>query len=484
MVTVTTTAVRFFSSKTLKGAQPIPLLITLFIGAILWFCPHPEGLSDQAWHLFSIFVATIVGIITRPLPVAPVVLIGMLAALLTKTLTFTQVFMSYSSENIWLIVFSFFIAKSFIKTGLAERISYIFIGAFGKRTLGLAYSIIFSELLMSPFIPSLIARSGGIIFPIVMGLIKRQEEPEDLVSREAQNGFLVSTAFQGSIIASSMFLTAMAANPIVAQIAKDFNITISWGLWALAAFVPGIISLLLLPLVVYKLVPPQIKATPNAPILAKERLMAMGKLTSAELIMMGTFATVLFLWVFGNHWGINSALAAMLGLVILLVVGVIHWKDCLHETTAWDTLFWFGALVAMSSQLKNLGLFDWFSHSMVGVTSHMHWYLGSFFLAIIYFYCHYLFASNVAHATAMFAAFLGAAIQIGTPPLLAALVFSFLSSLYGGLTHYSSTTAPIFYGAHQVRMTTWWKVGLITSLITLSIWFTIGNLWWKLLKIW
>ena len=33
----------------------VPIIIAL----IFWFSPHPEALTDQAWRMFGIFVATI-----------------------------------------------------------------------------------------------------------------------------------------------------------------------------------------------------------------------------------------------------------------------------------------------------------------------------------------------------------------------------------------------------------------------------------------
>ena len=51
---------------------------TLAIGLILWFCGpiRPDGVSLAAWHMFAIFVATIVGCITQPLPIAGTTLVG------------------------------------------------------------------------------------------------------------------------------------------------------------------------------------------------------------------------------------------------------------------------------------------------------------------------------------------------------------------------------------------------------------------------
>lgn len=80
------------------GANMKDLAICFGIGLALWFCPAPAGVSIKAWHLVSIFIATIVGIITTPLPLGAVAVIGLGAAMLTKVLTFAEAFSAFASE--------------------------------------------------------------------------------------------------------------------------------------------------------------------------------------------------------------------------------------------------------------------------------------------------------------------------------------------------------------------------------------------------
>jgi di/tricarboxylate transporter len=65
-----------------------------------------------------------------------------------------------------LIAFAFFLARGFIKTGLGNRIAYQIVSMFGQTTLGLTYSLVMAEALLSPAIPSLAARAGGIFLPL------------------------------------------------------------------------------------------------------------------------------------------------------------------------------------------------------------------------------------------------------------------------------------------------------------------------------
>ena len=91
-----------------------------------------------------------------------------------------------------------------------------------------------------------------------------------------------------------MFLTAMAANPLSATLTfNTIQQTIGWTDWAKAAIVPGLISLIVVPLILYLIYPPTVKSSPDAPKLAREKLEKMGPMTTNEIIMAGTlFLTV------------------------------------------------------------------------------------------------------------------------------------------------------------------------------------------------
>lgn len=456
-------------------------MIPVLVGVIIWIIPAPEGVTPEAWHLLAIFVATIVGIIVKPLPMGAVALLGIVMTTLTGTLPLTDALSGFSNTTIWLIVLAFFIARGFIKTGLGQRIAYLFVARLGKRTLGLSYGLIASDLVLAPAIPSNTARSGGVVYPIMKAVaLAYGSAPNDGTARKL-GAFLTVAAFQGTVITSAMFLTAMAANPLAAKLAADLNVQISWGQWALAGIVPGLISLMVIPFVLYRLYPPEIKETPNATQFATEKLAEMGRMTRNEWLMLGAFVLLLVLWIFGDTLKIDATTSALVGLSVLLIANVLTWDDIRKEEGAWDTLVWFSALVMMATFLNKLGLIPWFSQGAAEATGGMNWVIAFGILVLIYFYSHYLFASNTAHVSAMYAGFLAAALAVGTPPLLAALVLGFASNLFASMTHYGTGPAPVLFGSGYVEVRTWWKLGFAVSVINILIWGVAGTIWWKII---
>ncbi|HET9656446.1 MAG TPA: anion permease [Kineosporiaceae bacterium] len=469
----------------LVPANLIRLLVPIVVGLAIWFVPAPHGLKPAAIHLLAIFVATIVGIIVKPLPMGAVALIGIMATALTNTLTPDKALSGFSNGTIWLIVIAFFIARGFIKTGLGQRIAYFFVSRLGRRTLGLSYGLVATDLVMAPAIPSNTARAGGVIYPILRSLSSTYgSEPNSPSSRKV-GSFLTAVSFHANAVTSAMFITAMAANPLAVALAKSQHVDISWGRWALAALVPGLVSLAVIPLLLYKIYPPELKATPQAADEARQRLAEMGPMTAAEKVMLGAFGALLLLWTLGDQWlGINSTVAALVGLAILLVAGVLTWDDIKQEQGAWDTLIWFAALVMMATQLNALGLIPWASKQMSSLVHGWGWVAAFIVLSVAYFYAHYFFASNTAHVSAMYAAFLGTAVVAGAPPLLAALVLGFVSSLFGSLTHYACGPAPVLFGGGYVGLGAWWRLGAVVSVANIVIWMAVGGAWMKLLGIW
>ena len=458
----------------------------LVVGLVLWFLAsvRPDGMSISAWHMFAIFVATIVGLVTKPLPLGGVALVGFVAVVLTGTVPTDTAIVGFGNGSIWLIVMAFFISRGFIKTGLGRRIALIFVRAFGKKTLGLAYALSAVDLVVAPGTPSNTARAGGVMFPIIKSLAQTfGSDPEKGTERKI-GSFLIFTEFHANAITAAMFLTAMAGNPIAQAFAAKQGVDITWMNWFLAALVPGILSLIIVPFLIYKMYAPEVKETPDAKDWAAGELHEMGKISKPEIMMIVGFVIALALWILGSFIGIDSTTTGFLVIGFLLIAGVLSWNDILKETGAWNTLFWFSVLVMMASQLNALGFIPWLSKTIGASLGGLNWFVVLIVLLVAYFYSHYFFASSTAHVSAMYAAFLAVAIAAHVPALLAALMLGFFGNLMASTTHYSSGPAPILFGAGYVKQGEWWRMNFILGLVYIVIWIGVGSLWMKLLGMW
>lgn len=477
--------------NSVKEVNWTKLALTIVFGLVIYFIPPPTGLTPNAWHLFAIFFAAIFGIVIKAMTMGSISIISITIVAALQLLapgkasdSIKLALSGFNNPTIWMITLSFFISRGFIKTGLGTRIAYWFIAKLGNSTLGIAYGLTFADLCFAPATPSNTARAGGIIMPIMKSIsMSMGSIPEDHESHKKVGSYLTLNSYYVNLVTSGMFITATASNSMCQKFAKDLGVEISWGSWALAALVPGIISILLVPLLLYWFFPPEIK---NAKIYkeeAKKKLKELGSVTRNEYFMVFTFFLLLLLWIFGTTINMEASVAALIGLSLLLIANVLTWEDVKSEKGAWDTMVWFSALVMMAEGLSKLGFIAWFSEIIKNQVSGMPWIWAFPLIILIYYYSHYLFASATAHVAAMYTAFLAVSIALGIPGKLAALMLGFCGSIFGVLTHYGHGPAPVLFGTGYVDLKDWWKMGFIFSIILLVIWMGSGALWWKVLGI-
>ncbi|HEY8498702.1 MAG TPA: anion permease [Limnochordales bacterium] len=452
---------------------------------VIALLPPPWGLQGAAMRMLGIFVGTILGLILQPLPQGAVVILGVAVSAISATLSTADALSGFANTTVWLIVSAFLFARGFIKTGLGRRISYLLIRRFGRSTLGLAYAVAISDLVIAPATPSNTARAGGILFPVVRSLAASFGSEPGPTARRA-GAFLMLSEYQANLVTSAMFLTSVAPAPLVAELARrNFGVEISWLGWAAAAVVPGLLALALVPYLLYRLYPPEVAASPEAPRLAARELEAMGPMSRGEKAMLAVFLLTLALWATSQWTRLHETAVALAGVALLIVLGVVGWKDVLAETGGWDALVWFGGLVSLANGLSKWGLIKGLADAVQGALGGVgSWVVVLLAVVLLYLYLHYFIASMTAHVTAFFVPMAAVAIALGAPPYLVAIALGVFSSLNACLTHYGTGPAPIYFGAGYVDQATWWKYGFLLSLVHVVVWLGVGGLWWKVLGLW
>lgn len=459
--------------------------IILLIGLTIWFLPVPIGLSIKAWHLFAIVLSTIVGYILQPIPMGAIGLTSVVLCVITKTTTVPEALSGYSNSTIWLVVASILFARGFINSGLGTRIAYMLVKSLGASSLKLGYAMLLSDLIVAPATPSNTARAGGILFPIVRSLSSVFGSEASPATRKKLGAYLTQTLYQSVVITSMMFITAIASNSLVITFAKQIaNVEISWFTWALAASVPGLICLSVLPIIMHKIYPPEIKETPEAKEFAAKELANMGPMSRNEKTILVIFISALVLWATSQWTKLDATTVAIMAVVIMVWLGSMSYKDLVGESMAWDNLLWMGTLIGLAGLLAKYGFIKWLANMVSGSLVGVSWHTALFALAIIYILTHYFFAATSSHVTAMYGAFLAVAITAGAPPYYAALFLGFASVLCAGLTHYAMGPSPVLFAPGYVTQGEWWKLGLVFAVFNGIIWFGIGPFWWKFIGLW
>ena len=487
--------------KTLEKVNYKGFVLPVIIGIALWcFTPiRPYGLSAQAWEMFAIFVATIVGCITKPLPICGTTLIGLIVTVLVGLAPIQNevnpktgavnagILSAFSNSASWLIAMAFIMAYGISKTGLGNRIAYWMIRRFGKRSIGIGYAITGLELILGALIPSNSARTGGVVWPVTESISKDYDSLPNDPSRKKIGAYLSFIAFHANVISTALFITGAAPNMVASQMAIQKGYQMSWISWFTAAIVPAIIATIVIPLIIYKIFPPEIKETPNAKKWADDRLADMGPVTKPEKIMSAVFLLAIVLWVLSGIYKIpqlDSTFVAFLAVGLLLLTGVLTMQDALKQTGAWNILIWLSILVFMASKLISFGFIDWFSKTIQSGLHGISWEIVLAVLVILMFYTHYFFASGTAHMTALYLPFLSVAVATGAPLALSAMLLAFTGAINASTTHYANGPASILATTGYIKQSEWWKMNFILGIVYLLIFGVIGTFWMKIIGMW
>src|SRR5215813_5126330 len=435
--------------------------IILLSGLAVYLAPVPEGVTPHSWRLLAIFIATIVGSILRPAPGGAIVLLGVAAIAVTKSMPLSEAMIrtvtdparpdlkaietlrikstlaGYADPVVWLVLAAFFMSRAMIKTGLGRRIALLFIRTIGHSSLGLGYALVGADFLLASVIPSNGARSGGIIFPIAKSVAETYDSKPGPTARRL-GSFLMSFMYQCEVIISATFLTGQAGNLLIQRFAKQQGgIDLNYQTWLLGAIAPSLACLMITPPLLYRLFPPEVTYTPDASKFARSELEKMGRMSRREKVMSLVFAFVALMWASTNRLHmVDYSVVALLGVCLLLLARVISWEDTIAERAAWDVFIWYGGMVRMAEALGETGITKRFAETSAGFTSGWKWWAALASLSLVYFYAHYAFASITAHVLAMYTPFLIVVSTAGAPSLLAVALLAYFSSLSAGLTHY------------------------------------------------
>ena len=468
-------------------------LVPLVAGACLAVVPPPSGLAQGAWQYFALFAAVILGLVLEPLPAAAVGILGVTCAAVAG-LPFTAAqraapgfslpsealrwaLSGFSNGTVWLIFGAFTFAVGYEKTGLGRRIALQLVRRLGHSTLGLGYAIALSDLVLAPFTPSNTARSGGTIFPIAENIPALYGSRPGETARRI-GSYVMWTAFAVTCVTSSMFLTALAPNLLAVELARKVaQVEIGWTTWFMAFLPVGILLLLAVPLLVFVVYPPEVKASGEVAAWAREEARKLGRLRWQELVMAGLVLLALVLWIFGGK-RIDPTTVALLVISGMVLTGIVRWQDITSNAAAWNMLVWFATLVTLADGLARVGFVGWFAKGTAAALSGIPPTAAMLALVALFFAVHYLFASSTAHTTAMLPVVLAAGVAVpGLPARPFALLLCGSLGLMGVLTPYATGPAPVYYGSGFIPRRDFWRLGGLFGAIFLAALLGVGAPW-------
>ena len=226
------------------------------------------------------------------------------------------------------------------------------------------------------------------------------------------------------------------------------------------------------------------KATPQAPVLAKQMLKELGPMSRLEKLTAVVFLGMVFCWAFADNLNklfssvlVERTAVAFLGLAILLVAKAFTDEDLKKQGVALVTFIWFSLLYALSTGLNSSGFMTYMGKILTNYVAGMPWMWVYVILVVGYVLIHYLFVSQTAQMMALFSVFLTVGIASGVNPTLLAMMLLLATNFNSVITPQGSSANVLFVGSGYLTTSEIYWYGALVTLLNTVLFLTLGSAW-------
>ena len=343
--------------------QIIGAVLALAALFILWFTPM-EGLTDNARHALA---TTAFGAILWIFMVLPFAYTGLLMLFIYvgfKMVPFPVAFSGFGQASIWMILFSFLLAKAIEKSGLGNRIGLILLTRFKKLSFS-KLIITFLALLFigNLFVPS-VAAYVVVLIGLLQGVLKALGQPTD--QRTHLSAGLACFFGLLGLINGKNFVSGVIGNSVLTVLLNDsVGVNITWTQWALTFAVMIPLPLIATYFYCKKVYKPEVNFD-NAQLYVelKENLKKLGPLRGQELSTAILFLLVLFLWITRlGGLSVQMATGVVAFIMLLPKVGVLEYSD--FGKIQYPMFIFIGSTVSMGTVLTTLEIDSWLAGKLL-----------------------------------------------------------------------------------------------------------------------
>ncbi len=457
--------------------RQLGLLALLGAGAaVLWFAPL--GFAPPVQHAFAIAAFMIAGWMTNVLDHGVMGILGCSLFWMTGVAKFEAAFSGFAESTAWFLFGAMCFGVMASKSGLARRMAYLVMRTVGHSYPRLLLGLIISDFLLTPIVPSGIARVV-IMAAIATGLVEAFGVGKG--SNIGRGMFVIlvysATIFDKMVIAGAASITARGA------IERFGGVDVLWSQWLLAYLPCDLLVMLIAWRLTLWLFPPEQVAIDGGPDFINRELRAMGPWTGAEkrAALLMFIATALWMTDFIHHIS-PPMIGLAIGLASILPgIGVLNTDDVKKINLL--PIFFVAAAASLSTVLAQTGalneltgiLFAWMSPyitSVWGSTMVLYW------TAFVY---HILIGNEIAMLATSLPVLMNFAKEHAVDPLALGMIWTFGAG--AKLFIYESAVLVVGYSYGYFSPKDLFKVGAILSVVTALILLLLVPFYWPLIGI-
>jgi anion transporter len=465
-----------FSIEKLRKQYGMPL--ALICSAIVWFIGAPAGLSLAGHKALVMFTGIFVLYLTESVPLPIVSLAVAPLAALWSIVPPAVALESFASAPVYLMVGAFILANAMVKSGLADRLTYVILNLVGTSTMAISFGIVLANIVMAFLVPSSLARTA-IMIPVCLGIFH-------VFGQTGRTKFAINLLLTLTMTNATMgaaIYTATVPNPVTVDlIAKSGGPVITYGQWFIYGFPPALLMTFITWWFIQLVFRPELEQLPDGKEFVKKKLSELGPLTSVEKRAMIVFALVVTLWATGGWTDIDPTTAALGGILFFFLpkFGFMTWED-VNKNMSWSLIFIAGGGISLGLILMKTGAAKWFAVTIFNMLG-LHGLSVLIMLIIIMLiiqYMHLLFVGTTAMATSFIPIVIAMAEHAQINPVVFALPAGMIIGGYPLLMFYNTTPNIAVYGTGLLKVEDFPKVGVAVCLIAVIVYAVCATTYWR-----
>jgi sodium-dependent dicarboxylate transporter 2/3/5 len=459
--------------------------------AILYLLPKPAELSVEGHRVLAIVAWASIMWVCEAMPVGITGVSVPLLLMLTHAVPWKDnkppmdvAFSGFTSETMWLCLFSFIVAALMQLLRLDRRIALLILDKLKASSVGrVIWGFFGVNVVLAFFMPAANARSATLL-PIVNGVVELLGDSQR--EREAKKAIVIQTLVYGAMICGIFIMTAHLPNMILIDLFAKSGRSINFMQWMRLQF-PYLGMFVLTQWWVrhhFKTAGVEIDGG-HANI---HKMHAdMGKMTAGEWVLLILFTAIAMVFAMGRGSPIyqlhtfDLSIIGLMGLVVLFIPGLFPFKwQQVQERTMWGTLLLLGGALTLTSATNKSGLANWLADNIHGIVTGQPWWAAILIIMIGTHVIRLGMLSNVA-AIALFAPVLFAmASKLNLHPVAFTLL-TCDTDTFAYILPTQITAAVIAYGSGTFSTADYAKVGWVSVLIGIAYGLLVMVPWYAYL---
>jgi len=438
------------------------IFICGFIFSLLIFFLPINGLSPEGKKSIALFILIFSMWVSNIIPLAVTGLLVFVLIPVLGILSPTSSFSLLGNRAVFFILGAFILSGGIMKSGLSRRVAMLLIRRFSGNGNKLLIGIFLTSGILSFFMPE--HAVAAILFPVILEIAHNFKIRP---GRSKISRYLFLSMAWGCVAGGVGTMLGGARAPLAAGLLyQSFGINIGFIEWAKYSLPVSITILVLFSL--YFMFLKNLEGFEVVELLHPDK-----KLKPIEIKTGVVFLFTLILWVFFNRW-IDISVSALIGAVLLFIVGVLKWKE-VEEYVNWGIILMYGGAIALGESLLRTGAADYIAR--VVLSPFVQTYGTAFVSLVIVTIILTEGMSNVAAASLVLPIGFGVARAYGYNPVLLTLGIG----IGAGLAFLLPTGTPpnaIALSSNFHSVGTSIKKGLVIEVISIVILIIFGLFVW------